>query len=410
MDRLIERDIYTDKIKGFFGKEQIKIITGIRRCGKSGILKLIEQEALRNTDRGHTIFINFEDSEFDDIVSYTELNRYVEERMKDDGKYYIFLDEVQSVDGWERAVNSLRLKNTDIYVTGSNSHLLSGELATLLAGRYVAFEIGTLSFEEFIRFREVSGLIGKDPYDPHDMLDRYIRTGGFPTLSVIDFTEEQERQVISDIHSSIVLKDIVARYRIKNAPLLERLISFIYDNVGNTVSIRKISDYMKGNGGGADYETVSSYIGHMEKACIIRRAGRYDIKGKRLLESSDKYYLADHSLQYAVRDMKRTNLPGILENIVHNDLVRRGYKVYVGKIGVKEIDFVAERINGGEKVYVQVCTEFGSDETVEREFSPLEEINDHYSKYVVTTDRYWNEDRNGVMGIHMSDFLLRKTL
>ena len=410
MEKLIEREIYTSKIKGFIDKEPVKIITGIRRCGKSGILKLIRQEVMRTTDDDHIIFINFEESEFDEIASYKDLNRYVAGRMKDDGRYYLFLDEIQRVDEWEKAVNSLRLKNTDIYITGSNSKLLSGEMATLLSGRYVSFDAGTLSFEEFISFRKESGLIEETQYGRYALLDDYIRIGGFPMLSTVRFTDEQARQVVSDIQSSVVLKDVVARYKIKNSPLLERIISFLYDNVGRFVSCRKIADHLKSNGGGADFETISSYIGYLEGAYVIKRVIRYDVKGKRLLESNDKYYLADHSLQYAVRDMKMTNMPGVLENIVHNDLVRRGYKVYVGKMGTKEIDFVAERINGSDKVYVQVCMRYGSIETIDREFSPLEDIKDHYPKYVVTMDTYWNEDRNGVIGIHLNDFLLKKSL
>jgi len=404
MTRPIERKIYTDKIKGFFDKEPIKVIVGIRRSGKSEILKMVRSEASKVTDEDHIIFINFEDSEFDEIVSYKELNRYVADRMKDDKRYFIFLDEVQIVEDWEKSVNSIRLKNTDIYIAGSNSKLLSGDLATLLAGRYVKFEINTLSFSEFICFRRESGI------HPADDLDEYIRVGGFPLLSTTSFTPEQARQIVADIQASVVLKDVVKRYKIKNVPLLERIIAFIYDSVGSMVSIRKITDYMKSNGIAADSETVSSYVGYLEDAYIIKKVPRYDIRGKKLLESNDKFYLADHSLQYVVRDLKRTNLPGILENIVHNELIGRGYKVYVGKIGTKEIDFVAERINGGEKVYVQVCTEFGSPETMDREFSPLIEIKDHYPKYVVTLDKYWGEDRGGVKGIHLKDFLLKENL
>ena len=417
MNEPIERRIYTDKIKDFIDKEPVKIITGIRRCGKSEILKLIKQESLKHTDEEHIIFINFEDSKFDDIVSYKELNKYVADRMKDNGRYYIFLDEIQAVDKWEKAVNSMRLKNTDIYVTGSNSKLLSGELATLLAGRYVAFEVSTLSFAEFIHFRRVCDLVHGTDHDgnkyqdiSNDELDNYIGIGGFPLLSTAGFTPDQARLIVSDIHSSAVLKDVVARNKIKNVPLLERIIAFIYDNIGNLVSMRKIADFLKGNGGGADLETISSYVGYLEGACIIKKVSRYDLKGKRLLESNDKYYLSEHSLQYAVRDMKRTNLPGILENIVYNELVRREYRVYVGKMSKddnREIDFVAEKINGGERVYVQVCTEFSSKETLDREFAPLTDIKDHYPKYVVTLDKYWKEDRNGAAGIHLKDFLLK---
>ncbi|MCL2334077.1 MAG: ATP-binding protein [Candidatus Methanoplasma sp.] len=410
MEKLVEREVYTTQLKGFIDKPLIKVITGVRRCGKSGILNLIKQEIMKTVDEDHIIFISFEDSDFDNIVSYKDLNQYIKEKMKDDKRYYIFLDEIQEVTGWEKAVNSLRLKNTDIYITGSNSKLLSGELATLLAGRYVSFEARTLSFKEFINFRKEFGLDEGIQYGRYGLLDEYIRSGGFPLLSSIRFTDEQARRVISDIQSAVVLKDVIERNKIKNAPLLEKIVSFLYDNVGFFISDRKIADYIKSGGGGVDYETISSYIGHLEKALLIKRVSKYDVKGKRLLDSNDKYYLADHSLQYAVRDMKTTNRSGVLENIVHNDLVRRGYKVYVGKMGTKEIDFVAEKINGGEKVYVQVCAELKSAETIEREFSPLEDIQDHYPKYVVTTDTFWNEDRNGVRGIHLHDFLLREKL
>ncbi|MDR0508321.1 MAG: ATP-binding protein, partial [Candidatus Methanoplasma sp.] len=263
-----------------------------------------------------------------------------------------------------------------------------------------------LSFAEFVHFRNEYGIVPAEP--SADELDEYLRIGGFPLLSTSQFTKDQARQIVADIHSSAVLKDVVKRNNIRNVPLLERIIAFIYDSVGSLVSIRKITDYMKSNGGGADFETVSSYIGYLEAACIIKKVSRYDIKGKRLLESNDKYYLADHSLQYVVRDFRRTNLPGILENIVYNELIRRDYKVYVGKIGTKEIDFVAEKANGSEKVYVQVCTELGSKETLEREFSPLMQIDDHYPKYVVTLDRYWEENKNGVRGIHLKEFLLKE--
>ena len=410
---LVERKIYTDRIKGFFGTEPVKVIIGMRRCGKSGILGLVLSEALKVTDERHIIHINFEDAKYKKIRTYEDLDALLEQRIVDDGRYYVFLDEVQNVTGWESSVNSLRLRNTDIYVTGSNSKLLSGELATLLAGRYVAFEVGTLSFSEFIRFRDEFGigrtaraaLDGADEDAVHAELDEYIRTGGFPMLSTWPFSPEQARQVIEDIHASAVLKDVVARNSIRNVPLLEKIIDYIYDNVGNLVSVANIANYMRSNGGSADVETVSSYLSYLENGRILQRAQKYDVRGKRLLESNDKYYLADHSLQYAVREVGRDNLPGILENIVYNELVRRGHRVYVGKAGEKEIDFVAER-PGGDKMYVQVCTEFGNEGTVEREFAPLVGIRDHYPKYVVTLDKYWRVDRGGVKGVHLADFLL----
>jgi len=408
MEDLIERTIYTDKIKGYFGKEPIKIITGIRRCGKSKIMKLLVRDALRQTDEEHVIYLDFEDSDLDHLTTYKELNKYLKGLMKKDGRYFVFLDEVQDVTGWERSVNSLRLKSADIYITGSNSKLLSGEMATFLSGRYVAFETGTLSFPEFIDFRKRSGL-EKNVTDRYELLDRFIAIGGFPLLSVTELTDEQARQVVSDIQSSAVLRDVVERYKVKNSPLLNKIIAFVYDSIGSFLSIKRISDHLKSTGNKVDYETVSSYIGYLESAFIIRRAQRYDIKGGRLLEGNDKFYLADHSLQYAVRGMRLANRPGILENIVHNDLIRRGYKVCVGKADKKEVDLVATR-TGGSRVYIQVCTELRNDDTVEREFSPLESIKDHHPKYVVTTDRYWNENRNGIVSIHLADFLLKEEL
>ncbi|MDR0778487.1 MAG: ATP-binding protein [Methanomassiliicoccaceae archaeon] len=408
MEELIERTVYTDRIKGYFDKEPIKIITGIRRCGKSMIMKLLVRDALLWTDAEHIIYLNFEDSELDHLTSYTELNEHLKGLMINDEKYYVFLDEVQDVTGWEKSVNSLRLKNADIYVTGSNSKLLSGEMATFLAGRYVAFETGTLSFREFIDFRKRSG-VAKDGTDRYEMLERYIAIGGFPLLSVTEFTDEQARQVVSDIQSSAVLRDVVERYKVKNSPLLNKIIAFVYDSVGSFLSIKRITDHLKSTGNKVDYETVSSYVGHLVSAFIIRRTERYDIKGGRLLEGNDKFYLADHSLQYAVRGMRFTNRPGILENIVHNDLIGRGYNVYVGKAGEKEVDFVATKIDGSI-VYVQVCTELRNDDTIEREFCPLEGIKDHHPKYVVTAERHWSENRNGVASIHLADFLLKEEL
>ncbi|MCL2721708.1 MAG: ATP-binding protein [Treponema sp.] len=412
MAELIERKVYIDQIKGFVDSEQIKVITGIRRCGKSEVLKLIKQEILKKTDEEHIIFLNFEDYEHVDLLNPKNLHDYIISKIKNNEKYYVFLDEIQKVEDWEKVVSSLRLRNTDIYITGSNAQLLSGELATLIAGRYVSFEIHTLSFSEFLQFRKTCLLEKSESFiNDEGEIYEYIKIGGFPLLSTKSFTQEEARKIIIDIESSAVLKDVVERNKIKNVPLLQRIIAFVYDNVGSLISLTKIANYLKSNGGGADFETISSYIGYLENACIIKKVSRYDIKGKKLLESNDKYYLADHSLQYTIREMKKTNISGILENIVYNELIRRGYKVYVGKMSGsddREIDFIAEKNNGDEKIYVQVCYEYGSKETMDREFTPLTEIKDHFPKYVVTLDKLWNESRNGVTGIHLTDFLLKE--
>lgn len=407
MDKLVERKIYTERLKGFFDKEPVKVITGMRRSGKSQILKLFIEEALRHTDKSHVIYINFEDYDYEHLLEVKALNSFIKERMEDEKRYYVFLDEIQLVrGGWEKVVNSLRLKNTDLYITGSNSQLLSGEFATMLSGRYVDFTVNPLCFEEFVRFRKEFGLKGVE-------VDDFIRIGGFPMLSVAEYRDEDARKIVAGIHSSAVLKDVIVRHKVKNVPLLERIVAFIYDNVGSLTSLRSIEKFLKNEPkGSGDIETVGNYISYLEEACIIRKASRYDIKGRQLMSTDTicKYYLADHSLQYVLRDMQRTNSPGILENIVYNDLVRRGYKVNVGKIDDKEIDFIAEKINGAGRVYIQVCEDFAGVGTLDREFNPLVEIKDSYPKYVVTMDKHWNEDRNGVRGIHINDFLLKENL
>lgn len=430
MSKTIERKIYTDKIKGFIGKEQIKIITGIRRCGKSEILKLLKKEILKTTDKEHIIFINFEDIEFDAIKTYKDLHDYVTDRIKDDKKYYLFFDEIQIVENWEKAVNSLRLRNTDIYITGSNSKLLSGELATLLGGRYVQFEIRPLSFKEFIKFRTAVpfGAMPHPDSDPSrkwmrdndgtlfrveivDEIFEFIKLGGFPFISTQNLTLDQAVQVVKDIHSSIVLKDVVSRNNIKNVPLLEKVIAYFYDNIGSITSLRKIADYISGGDKkktAINLETISNYISYLEAAYVITRVPRYDIKGKKLFETNDKYYLADHSLAYVIKDISKVNRGSIIENIVHNELLSRGYKIYVGKLDTREIDFIAEKY--GEKIYIQVCLEFTTEDTYNREFSPLKDIKDNYPKYVVSMDSNPNRNDEGVIGISLKDFLLKENL
>ena len=399
--RIIERTIYTDKIKGFIDKEVIKIITGIRRCGKSEVLKLLKDEVLKTTDEEHIVFINFEDIEFDNIKTYKELHDYVLSRIKDDRKYYLFFDEIQVVEGWEKAVNSLRLKNTDIYITGSNSKLLSGELATLLSGRYVQFEIRPLSLREFIQFRTF--------FPQPNSLDDFIKFGGFPFVSTQTLTIEQAVQIVKDIHSSIIIKDVVSRNKVKNLPLLEKIVAYFYDNIGSLTSLRGISEYISGGDKkrtAVNLETIGNYVNYLETAYVIKRVPRYDIKGKRLFETNDKYYLADHSLAYVVKDINKVNKGGVIENIVYNGLITRGYTVYVGKLDAKEVDFVAEK--NGEKLYVQVCLEFTTEDTYKREFAPLKEIKDNYPKYVVSLDNFANKNDEGIIGISLKDFLLKE--
>lgn len=281
---------------------------------------------------------------------------------------------------------------------------MSEELATLLGGRTVSFRMNTLSFSEFMQFRKESG-IATNNIDSE--LETYIGIGGFPMLSVRSYSENECRKIVRDINSTALLKDVVIRHKLRQPQLLDKLAAFLYDNVGSLVSIRSIVQYLKSQGRGTDPETVANYIKYLEDAFIIKCAPRYDIKGKRLLETNDKFYLGDHSLQYAIRNRRPDKVPGILENIVFMELIRRGYNVYVGKVNDKEIDFVAEEQDGTRKIYIQVCLEFTMPETYAREFGPLKNIKDNYHKYVVTLDKNWRADESGVQGIHLRDFLLK---
>lgn len=402
----ISRNLYIDKIKSFIDTDLIKVITGVRRSGKSEILKLIQLEILKKADKNHIIYMNFEDLKYAGVLNALSLYEYIKDKVVDQERYYVFFDEIQLVNEWEKVVNSLRLLNTDIYITGSNAKLLSGELATLIAGRYVSFEIYPLSLDEFIHFRKESSIKTKNL---DDALENYIQIGGFPVLSTQNFSLDNATRIVEDINSSIVLKDVIARHNIRNVDLLERLIAFIYDNLGNQTSIRKISDYLKNSKRNADLETIGNYLEYLQNAYIIHKAPRFDIKGKKLLESNDKYYLTDHSLQYAVRTRRADRISGILENIVYMEAKRRGYEVYVGKLDNKEIDFIATKDNSQEKVYIQVCYKYSNlEETKKREFEPLKEITDHHPKYVVNLDQYSDINDDGVKGIHLKDFLSMK--
>jgi len=407
-ENIIKRHVYLDRIREFIDKPEVKIITGMRRSGKTEFLKMIRDEikARADVDDTHIIYINFEDIDFEDIISSKELNNYMRDKIKDDKRYYIFLDEIQLVKDWEKSVNGLRLKNTDIYVAGSNSKIMSEELATLLGGRTVSLRIHTLSFKEFIEFRKTSG-IGSDDLDSE--LETYIKIGGFPRLSVIKYTENGAREVVKEINSTALLKDVIVRHKIRQPQLLDKLVAFLYDNIGGLVSVRSIVNCIKKQGRKADPETIANYMHYLEDGFLIQRAQRYDVKGRKLLETNDKYYLSDHSQQYAVRGFREDKIQFVLENIVFNDLVRRGYSVYVGKFDVREIDFVAEKQNG-EKIYVQVCMQFSTEDVYKREFGPLKEIKDNFPKYVVSLDRFANRNDEGVVGINLKDFLLKDSL
>ncbi|NMB49722.1 MAG: ATP-binding protein [Bacteroidales bacterium] len=401
---MIARDSYIAQLENFIDKPFIKIITGIRRSGKSTILKLFsERLAAKGVLPGQIIYINFESFVYSDLRTAENLYNYLASELKISERNYLLLDEIQEVKEWEKCINSLLVDfDVDIYLTGSNSHLLSSELATYLAGRYVEIPVYTLSFKEYLRFRSNSS--NTEESNNKEEFVRYLRLGGFPAIHIADYTEESAYKIVFDIYSSIILRDTVQRYNIRDVELLERVVRYVFDNIGNTFSGKNVADYFKSQQRKIDINTVYNYLNALEGAYIIYRVPRYDVKGKEILKTQEKFYLSDVSLLYATMGYKDQMVSGILENIVFLELKRKNYAVYTGKSDSREIDFIAEK--QGKKLYVQVAYKLESRETVDREFSPLLNIKDQYPKYVVTMDDFWKETVEGVQHFYISDFLL----
>ncbi len=400
---MLKREIYLNKIRPFIDKPFIKVITGIRRCGKSAIMIILRDELKKmGISDENIIYINFESMEYSDIEDAKALYSYIKGKIKNDEKYYIFFDEIQEVKNWEKAINSMFVDlNADIYITGSNSRLLSSELATYIAGRYVQFDISTLSFKEFRKFR--SHYLGENE-NVYDSFKRFLRYGGFPAMHIAEYNIESVYKAVRDIYSSAILRDTVQKNNIRNIELLERVVKYVFDNLGNIFSAKNVADYFKSQQRKADINTVYNYINALEEACIIRKIQRYDIKGKEILKTNEKYYIGDQSLKYALMGFKDRDISGILENIVCNDLIQKGYDVFVGKLDDKEIDFTAEK--NGNKVYIQVSYKLESQSTVDREFNTLLEIKDNYPKYVVTMDDLFADNIDGIKRRHIADFLM----
>ncbi len=397
------RNTYLHKIAEFIDKPFIKVITGIRRCGKSSILQLLIQTILeKRAEQEQIIYLNFESFDNSDIMEAKLLYQHVKNKITNKKKYYLLLDEIQEVKEWEKAVNSFLVDfNIDIYITGSNSHLLSSELATLIAGRYVEFQIQTLSFQEYLQFHKA---YNTDDKTIQNAFNQYLRMGGFPVIHTGTYTFETAYKIVYDIYSSAVLRDTIQRNQIRDIELLERVIKYVFDNIGNSFSGKNIADYFKSQQRKIDVNTVYNYLNALESAFIIHRIPRYDIKGKEILKTQEKYFVGDTSLIYAVMGYKDRLIGGILENIVMLELKRRDNKVYIGKIGTKEIDFIAEK--GNSKVYIQVAYLLPEQSTIDREFSPLLEIKDNYPKYVVTMDPIWTDNIDGIKHVNIAEFLL----
>lgn len=390
---MVARENWLKKIRPFYESELIKVIIGIRRCGKSVILTQIAQEI--KADEVHKIFINFEDLQFSDLKDEMSLYKYVKNLITDEKKYYLFFDEIQNVMNFEKAINSFRLLNTSIFITGSNANLLSGELATLLSGRYVSFKILPFTFSEVLEIQRI-----KDADD--EVLMDYIRWGGMPQRFSIN-TDNELKVFFSDLYDSIVLKDIVTRYKIQNVSLLNKIIDYLSINMSQIFSGTSIVNFLKSEQRDCSKESLYNYLSFIINSCIMNKVSRYDIQGKKVLSTLEKYYLADVSL--ARVHSTKMDIGASLENIVYNELLNRGYEVYIGILKNAEIDFIAQK--GNEKIYLQVCYLLASDETVAREFGVYDSVKDNYPKYVLSLDKF-DFSQNGIIHKNLIDWLLEK--
>lgn len=399
---MIDRPFYVDKIMAYADTPFVKILTGVRRCGKSTILKMIMErlKSERGIPEERIINCRYDSMEFEDMTA-KQMYAQLKGRLCPNGKTYLFLDEVQEVQGWERVVNSLASDfDVDIYITGSNSRMMSSEISTYLTGRYVSFRVFTLSFREYLTFRNKLAAVR----DPKDELADYVRLGGFPSAHLQPFSQDEIYTIVRDIYNSTIFSDVVKRNQIRKIDQLERVVKYTFNNVGNTFSAKSIADYLKAERRSLDNETVYSYLEKLEKAYLLYRCSRYDLQGKEILKTQEKFYLADVALRYSVLGYHANSVASSLENIVYLELCRRGYTVYVGKTGSGEIDFIAVRQN--EKIYVQVTQEIRSEKTKEREYERLLAIHDNYPKYVLTTDNFAGGNYEGIKTMHIADFLL----
>ena len=399
---MINRPIYVDKIMAYADTPFVKILTGIRRCGKSTILKmLIDKMKERGIHEEQILHYSFDSLEYEDIKTAKALFAHFKQHLFLKGKTYLFLDEIQEVKSWEKVVNSLMADyDVDIYVTGSNSRMMSSEISTYLTGRYIAFRIYPLSFSEYMTFRKEYTEI----LDSYTELANYLRLGGFPAVHLQKYTPDEVYTIVRDIYNSTIFTDIVRRNQIRKVDQLERIVKFAFDNVGRTFSAASVSKYLKSENRAIDNETVYNYLSKLESAYILHRCSRFDVQGKEILKTQEKFYLADPALRYSVLGYSANSAAAMLENIIYLELLRRGYDVYVGKLENAEIDFIA--IKQENKLYIQVTQEIGSPETEKREYGRLLDIRDNYPKYVLRTDAFAGGNYEGIKTMHVADFLL----
>lgn len=399
---VIERPMYLEKLMAYVDTPFVKVLTGVRRCGKSTILKMIMEKLRteRKIPADRIVSCRYDSMEYEGMTA-KQMYAHLKGQLSPNGKTYLFLDEVQEIEGWEKVVNSLASDfDVDLYVTGSNSRMMSSEISTYLTGRYVAFRIFTLSFSEYLMFKERYDTVR----DPRAELAEYVRLGGFPATHLQKYSQDEIYTIVRDIYNSTIFSDIVRRNQVRKIDQLERVVKYAFQNVGNTFSAKSISDYLKSERRALDNETVYSYLEKLEKACLLHRCSRYDLQGKEILKTQEKFYLADTSLRYSVLGYDADSVAASLENIVYLELCRRGYAVFVGKTNGGEIDFVATRQN--DKLYVQVTQEIGIGKTEEREYGRLLGIHDNYPKYVLRTDEFAGGNHEGIRTMHIADFLL----
>lgn len=395
---MIRRPRYMEVLRTYRDVPLVKILAGIRRCGKSTLLEMWRTELLTSgVAADHVLSERYTAESYYNGLTAREMVQRIRAKMTDDSRYYLLLDEVQEVEDWERAVNSLlESANVDIYVTGSNSRLMAGEISTYLSGRYVSIPVFPLSFSEYLDFKSQSNR------STQELFNDYLHYGGFPIVALGDFDERAAYQIVDGIYNSVITNDIARRHQITNLDLFNRVVRFVVENVGKTFSANSIVKFLRGEGRSLSVELVYNYLEWLEKAFIIYRCRRYDLQGKSVLKTQEKFYLADAALKYCVMGFNPKSIASMLENIVYFELLRRGYQVYIGKLGTKEIDFVAER--QGARIYVQVCRTLPEDS--DREMANLLEIRDQHPKLIVTLDPYAAGNVDGVRILHAVDFLL----
>lgn len=400
---MVIREKYLSKIRPFYDRDLIKVITGIRRCGKSVIMKQIIEELKKNKiDNSHIIYLNFELKKYSFIKNDDDLYMYIKDKLKDEKKYYLLFDEIQNVKNWERTINSFKAEgNNSIFITGSNSDLLSSELATCLAGRYVSFKVYPFTFKEVCEYKKIEN---KDKYELEKDFVDYVTWGGLPQRFVLE-DEEQTRTYLSDIYDSIVIKDIIERFGIKDVELFNRIVEYIVTTPSQVFSAENLAKYFMGNDDrGVAKNTLYNYIEYMAKALLISRAERFDLRGKRILTGKYKYYLTDLGIGQVLNTSKKLQMGAYIENIVYNELLSRGYDVKIGTLDKGEIDFIATK--GNEKAYYQVAYVL-HDDIIDREFGVYDNINDNYPKYVISTDKF-DLSQNGIIHKNIIDWLLDK--